>query len=77
MVTPESRAMLIELRLINSRVEAQGIELQILRTELGIQFKRIASLQAELDLRAAARRRQTKRKLAVATDSSHIGRETN
>jgi hypothetical protein len=66
MIAADFRALLNELRLINSRLDGQGLELSVLRTELDIQFKRIATLQAELDLRAA-------RKRPVRRPSSSIG----
>ena len=57
MMAPEFQSILAELRRTNSRLDTQGLELNVLRNELDIQFKRIASLQAELDLQAAHTRR--------------------
>lgn len=57
MTAAEFESALAELRRINSRLDSQGLELNVLRAELEIQFKRIASLQAELDVRAAHTRR--------------------
>ena len=57
MTAPEFQSILAELRRTNSRLDTQGLELNVLRNELDIQFKRIASLQAELDLQAAHTRR--------------------
>ena len=57
MTAPEFQSLLAELRRANSRLDTQGLELNVLRNELDIQFKRIASLQAELDLQAAHTRR--------------------
>ena len=57
MMVPEFQSILAELRRTNSRLDTQGLELNVLRNELDIQFKRIASLQAELDLQAAHTRR--------------------
>ena len=57
MTAPEFQSILAELRRTNLRLDTQGLELNVLRNELDIQFKRIASLQAELDLRAAHTRR--------------------
>ena len=57
MTAPEFQSILAELRRGNSRLDTQGLELNVLRNELDIQFKRIASLQAELDLQAAHTRR--------------------
>jgi hypothetical protein len=57
MTVPEFQSILAELRRTNSRLDTQGLELNVLRNELDIQFKRIASLQAELDLQAAHTRR--------------------
>lgn len=57
MTAPEFQSILAELRRTNSRLDTQGLELNGLRHELDIQFKRIASLQAELDLQAAHTRR--------------------
>jgi hypothetical protein len=57
MTAPEFQSILAELRRANSRLDTQGLELNVLRNELDIQFKRIASLQAELDLQAAHTRR--------------------
>jgi hypothetical protein len=57
MTPPEFQSILAELRRTNSRLDTQGLELNVLRNELDVQFKRIASLQAELDLQASHRRR--------------------
>ena len=74
MIAADFRALLTELRLINSRLDSQGLELSVLRTELDIQFKRIATLQAELDLRAARKRRARRPSSSIglaAHDNGH------
>ena len=53
-----SAAILEELAGLNARVAGLAFELAGVRTTLDIQFKRIAELQAEVDLLPAARRRR-------------------
>jgi hypothetical protein len=58
MTTPESSAILKELAELNARFAGLAFEMAGVRTTLEVQFKRIAELQAELDLLPAARRRR-------------------
>jgi uncharacterized small protein (DUF1192 family) len=54
----ESSAILRELAVLNAHVAGLALELAEVRSTLDIQFKRIAALQAEVDLLPAARRRR-------------------
>ena len=58
MTAHESSAILRELAVLNAHVAGLALELAEMRTTLDIQFKRIATLQAEVDLLPAARRRR-------------------
>jgi uncharacterized small protein (DUF1192 family) len=58
MTSLESSAILRELAVLNAHVSGLALELAEVRTTLDIQFKRIAALQAEVDLLPAARRRR-------------------
>jgi hypothetical protein len=57
-MTADSSAILKELAQLNARLAGLNFEMEGIRTTLAIQFKRIAELQAELDLLPAARRRR-------------------
>lgn len=59
MTSPESDILRRQLRQIDSRIDEQALEMTLLRTALDIQFKRIAEIQAELDLMAHARRHRS------------------
>jgi hypothetical protein len=56
--TLQSLAILTELRELKDLLELHGLEMQSLRAALATQFKRIAQMQAELDLQPAARKRR-------------------
>ena len=72
MTAHESSAILRELAVLNAHVAGLALELAEVRNTLDIQFKRIAELQAEVDvLPAARRRRQTMR--APAPVPAHNG----
>jgi hypothetical protein len=58
----ESSAILRELAVLNAHVAGLALELAEVRTTLDIQFKRIAALQAEVDLLPVARRRREARR---------------
>ena len=58
MTSLESSAILRELAVLNAHVAGLALELADVRTTLDIQFKRIAALQAEVDLLPPARRRR-------------------
>ena len=61
-----------ELRTLSSRIDEQRAELASLRVRLEIQFKRIAFLQAELDVLPMARKqRQSQRLRMLSTPGSH------
>jgi hypothetical protein len=55
---PEAGTILRQLLQINSRLDEQALEMTVLRNELDVQFKRIADLQAQLDVSPAARRKR-------------------
>ena len=74
MTEHESSAILKELAVLNAHVEGLALELVDVRTTLDIQFKRIAALQAEVDLLPAARRRrEALRAPAVVALPAHNG----
>jgi uncharacterized small protein (DUF1192 family) len=74
MTEHESSAILNELAVLNAHVEGLALELVDVRTTLDIQFKRIAALQAEMDvLPAARRRRHTMRAPAPVTGHNGNG----
>ena len=58
MTVLESSAILRELAVLNAHVTGLALELAEVRSTLDIQFKRIAALQAEVDLLPASRRRR-------------------
>jgi hypothetical protein len=53
---PEAGTILRQLLQINGRLDEQALEMTVLRKELDVQFKRIADLQAQLDVLPAARK---------------------
>ena len=75
MTEHESSAILKELAVLSAHVEGLALELVDVRTTLDIQFKRIAALQAEMDLSppAARRRREAMRAPAVVPLPAHNG----
>jgi hypothetical protein len=61
-----------ELRTLSTRIDEQRAEMASLRVKLEIQFKRIAYLQAELDVLPIARRQRRSRRLVLlSTPGSH------
>jgi len=54
-----------ELRTLSTRIDEQRAEMASLRVKLEIQFKRIAYLQAELDVLPIARRQRRSRRLVL------------
>ena len=56
--TPDPSAILKQLQEIDSLLRAQALEMTATRAELDIQGKRIAALQAQLDVLPAMRRRR-------------------
>jgi hypothetical protein len=54
----EAATILRQLLQINGRLDEQALEMTILRNALDVQFKRIADLQAQLDVLPSARRRR-------------------
>jgi hypothetical protein len=66
----KSVAMLEELV---SRLREQALEMASLRAALDIQFRRIADMQAELDLLPHARRRRQTLRALLAQPPSHNG----
>jgi hypothetical protein len=71
---PNSTATKIvaELRALSSRIDEQRAEMSSLRVRLEIQFKRIACLQAELDVLPTARKeRRTQRLLLLSAAGPH------
>ena len=67
----ESPDILRELAMLNAHVAGLALELAEVRNSLDIQFKRIAQLQAEMDLSPAGRRRGAVR--APASVPAHHG----
>jgi hypothetical protein len=72
-MTDESPALLSRLLQLSSRLEEQALEMAIMRTELDIQFKRIAALQAELDVLPAVQRRREGRRSTTVNLGTHSG----
>ena len=72
MTVLDSSAILRELAVLNAHVTGLALELAEVRATLDIQFKRIAALQAEVDLLPAARRRRKARR-AAAPVPAHNG----
>jgi hypothetical protein len=71
---PNSAASKIvaELRALSTRIDQQRTEMSSLRVKLEIQFKRIACLQAELDVLPTARKqRRTQRLLLLSAAGPH------
>ena len=67
MTTLEATDILKRLRELGERLDLHALEMSNLRAFLDTQFKRIADLQAELDvLPAARRRREALRREALA-----------
>ena len=64
--TPDSSAILKELAQLNARLAGLTFEMAGIRSTLDTQFKRIAELQAELDLLPAARRRREAMRLPTS-----------
>ena len=54
-----------ELRTLSTRIDEQRTEMASLRVKLEIQFKRIAYLQAELDVLPIARKQRRSRRLVL------------
>jgi hypothetical protein len=50
--------MVSTLKKLDARLQEQALEVATLRSALDVQFKRIAQMQAELDMLAAARSRR-------------------
>ena len=66
----KSVAMLEE---IGSRLREQALEIASLRAALDIQFRRIADMQAELDLLPHARKRRQTLRAQLVQPSPHNG----
>jgi len=59
---------------LDAKLQAQALEVDNLRSDLAIQFKRIAQMQAELDVMPTARaRRKTIRALLQQVPTNHNG----
>jgi hypothetical protein len=54
-----------ELRALSCRIDEQRAEIASLRVRLEIQFKRIAYLQAELDVLPVAKKQRRSRRLVL------------
>jgi len=65
-MTDETSTILSRLLQISSRLDEQALEITLLRHELDIQFRRIAALQAELDVLPAVQRRRESRRAPAA-----------
>jgi uncharacterized coiled-coil protein SlyX len=63
----------VTLEQLMSRLNEQGLELTTLRAALAVQFKRIASMQAELDLLPHARKRRQALRQLLVQPPSHNG----
>ena len=72
MTTSDSAAILKELAAMNARLAGLTFEVAGLRSTLDIQFKRIAALQAELDMLPTARRRREATRMSLPP-SAHDG----
>jgi hypothetical protein len=60
---------------LEARLQEQALEMANLRTALDVQFKRIAQLQAELDVLPHARKRRSKlRALLIPASNNGHGR---
>jgi len=59
------------LKQLDSKLQAQALELDNLRAALDVQFKRIAQMQAELDLLPTARERRKFLRLLLQPPSSN------
>jgi hypothetical protein len=61
-----------KLRALSHRIDEQRAEMASLRVRLDIQFKRIACLQAELDvLPVAKKQRRSRRLVLLSTPGPH------
>jgi hypothetical protein len=67
MTTTQSEAILCELRALNDRLDLHALEMSNLRSFLDTQFKRIAQLQAELDLLPTAQERRKSLRMPAPT----------
>jgi hypothetical protein len=73
-----SSTMLTELRQMNAVLHEHGLEMASLRAALDVQFKRIAHIQAELDILPTARgRRRTVRALLQPPPSHNSDGRSN
>lgn len=70
MAEGQSAAILSKLREIKARLDMHALEMTSLRAALDTQFKRIADMQAELDVLPAARDRRKKLRSAAFPPAS-------
>jgi hypothetical protein len=73
-MTDDSLRIFSRLHELSSRLDAQSLEIVTMRDELYVQFRRIAALQAELDILAAAKRRHTARAATVTLGPRAVDR---
>jgi multidrug resistance efflux pump len=68
-----TKAPSMTLEQLDARLQAQSLEMAALRAALDTQFKRIAQMQAELDLLPHARSRRSLLMAGLSHGPSHNG----